>query len=169
MQNPCSADKEFGIYTWNLEYTSWNPEFKIVLDALEWCDLQKSPIFNTYRSVWILLLETFRFKDDYKYEIWLRVFFAYSQNINSADSFILLIFTRKVSTATFSEGGYTLSRWQNDKTTNIWWLVSATSLKVVVGWRRLPHFPAKMTLVHACALLSIEKISYARSRARLRI
>ena len=29
----------------------------------------------------------------------------YSQNINSAGSFILLIFTRKVSTVTFSEGG----------------------------------------------------------------
>ena len=35
MQNPCSADKVFGIYTWNLEYTSWNPEFKIVLDSLK--------------------------------------------------------------------------------------------------------------------------------------
>ena len=32
---PCSADKEFEIYTWNLEYTSWYPEFKIVLDSLK--------------------------------------------------------------------------------------------------------------------------------------
>ena len=32
---PCSADKEFEIYTWNLEYTSWNPELKIVLDSLK--------------------------------------------------------------------------------------------------------------------------------------
>ena len=31
------------------------------------------------------------------------------------------------------------------------------SLKLVVDWRRLPHFPAKMTLVRARALLSIEK------------
>ena len=30
------------------------------------------------------------------------------------------IFTRKVSTVTFSEGGYTPSRSQNDKTSNIW-------------------------------------------------
>ena len=34
------------------------------------------------------------------------------------------------------------------------------SLKLVVEWRRLSRFPAKMTLVHARALLSIEKISH---------
>ena len=46
----------------------------------------------------------------------------------------------------------------------IWQLVFATStflLKLVVEWRRLPLFPAKMPLVHARALLTIEKISYA--------
>ena len=36
-------------------------------------------------------------------------FFAYSQNIDSPESFILPFFTRKVSTVTFSEGGCTLS------------------------------------------------------------
>ena len=46
-------------------------------------------------------------------------FFAYSQYIDSPESFILSIFTRKVSTVTFSEGGYTLSRSQNDKTSNL--------------------------------------------------
>ena len=34
---------------------------------------------------------------------------------------------------------------------------------LVVERRRLSRFPAKMTLVHACALLSIEKISYSQS------
>ena len=78
-----------------------------------------------------------------------------------------------ISTVTFSEGGYTLSRAQNDKTFNIWHLVSATStfsLKVVVKWRRLPPFRAKMTLVHARALLTvIPRKSRTRSRTRLRI
>ena len=46
-------------------------------------------------------------------------FSAYSQNIGSQESFILPFFTGKVSTVTFSEGGYTLSPLQNDKTTNI--------------------------------------------------
>ena len=46
-------------------------------------------------------------------------FFAYSQNIDIPESFILPFFTRKVSTVIFSEGGYTLSRSQNDKTSNI--------------------------------------------------
>ena len=42
------------------------------------------------------------------------------QNIDSPESLILPFFTRKVSTVTFSEGGYALSWSQNDKTTNIW-------------------------------------------------
>ena len=46
-------------------------------------------------------------------------FFAYSQNTDSPESFILPFFTRKVSTVTFSEGGCTLSRSQNDKPSNI--------------------------------------------------
>ena len=33
------------------------------------------------------------------------------------------------------------------------------SLNPVVEWRRLSSFPAKMTLVHARALLGIEEIS----------
>ena len=53
-------------------------------------------------------LETFRFKDEdedeYEY-----VFFAYSQSIDSSESFILPFVTRIVNTLTFSEGGYTLS------------------------------------------------------------
>ena len=36
------------------------------------------------------------------------------------------------------------------------------SLKLVVEWRRLPHFPAKMTMALASALFSIEKISYSQ-------
>ena len=46
-------------------------------------------------------------------------FFASSHYIDSLESFILPFFSRKVSTVTFSEGGYALSRWQKDKTTNI--------------------------------------------------
>ena len=38
--------------------------------------------------------------------------------IDSLESFILPFYTRKVSTVNFSEGGYTLSRSQNDKTSN---------------------------------------------------
>ena len=45
--------------------------------------------------------------------------FAYSENIGSPESFILLFFTRKVSTVTLSVGDYTLSRSQNYKTSNI--------------------------------------------------
>ena len=39
--------------------------------------------------------------------------------IFNPESFILPFFTRKVNTVTVSEGGYTLSRSQNDKTSNI--------------------------------------------------
>ena len=69
-----------------------------------------------------LHIETFRFQDKGRR---LRVgdltssFFAYSQKIYSPESFILPFFTRKVSTVTVSEGGYTLYRSQNDKTSNI--------------------------------------------------
>ena len=70
----------------------------------------------------LVVLKTFKFKDedDYKYDIWLKVLLAYSENIDSPESFILPFLTRKVSTVTFSEGGYTLSWSQNDKTSNIW-------------------------------------------------
>ena len=69
----------------------------------------------TWRKV-----ETFRFEDedDHEYEI-----FACSQNIDFPESFILPFFFRKVSIVIFSEGGYALSRSQNDKTSNIWYLV----------------------------------------------
>ena len=43
----------------------------------------------------------------------------YSQNIDFQESFTLPYFTRKVSTVTFSEGGYALSPLQNDETANI--------------------------------------------------
>ena len=106
----------------------------------------------------LLIIETFRFKDENDYDL-TSSFFAYSQNIVFRESFSLPFFTRKVSTVILSEGGYALSRSQNDKTSNVWYLVFATfTLKLVVEWRRLPLFPAKMTLVHARALLSIEKI-----------
>ena len=139
-------------------------------------ELNSSPHSWTLPSVSVdssprsYLIETFRFEDeesdedDYEYEIWLKVFFAYSLNIDSPGSFILPYLTRKVSSVIFSEGGYALSRSQNDKTSTIWYLVSATStfsIRLVVEWRRLPRFPAKMTLVHARALLITEEISYS--------
>ena len=46
-------------------------------------------------------------------------FFAYFQNIDSPEFFILPFFTRKVSIVIFSEGGYALSRSQNVKISNI--------------------------------------------------
>ena len=45
--------------------------------------------------------------------LWVRdltwIFFAFPQNIDSPESYFLSYFTRKVSTVTFSEGGYALS------------------------------------------------------------
>ena len=61
----------------------------------------------------------FKYEDDFECEIGLKIFFAYSQNIDFPKSFILPFFTRKVSTVTFSEGGCTLSRSQNDIISNI--------------------------------------------------
>ena len=65
-------------------------------------------------------IETFKFedKDDYKYEIGLKVF-SRILKIDSPESFILPFFSRKVSTVILSEGGYAPSRSQNDKTSNI--------------------------------------------------
>ena len=67
-------------------------------------------------------METFRLKDEdnYEHEIWIKVDSRILKIIDFLESFILLFFTRKVSIVTFSEGGYTLSRSQNDKTSNIW-------------------------------------------------
>ena len=45
---------------------------------------------------------------------------------------------------------------------------SLFSLKLAVEWRRLSRFPAKMTPAHACALLSMDKIS-CRSGPRFKI
>ena len=73
-------------------------------------------------------------------------------------------FTRNICTVILIGGAQNLSRSLNDKTSNIWQIVSATttfSLKLVVEWRWLPRFPTKMTLVHERAILSIEKISYS--------
>ena len=81
-------------------------------------NLQGWPFFNTSNQE--ITIETFRFKDDNEYEIWLLSFFAYSKNIDSPESFILPFFTRKDSTVIFSEGGYALSRLQNDNTFNFW-------------------------------------------------
>ena len=52
----------------------------------------------------------------------------------------------------FIDGGYALSRSQNDKSSNIWQLISATTTfmqNLVVEWRRLSRFPDKITMGHA--------------------
>ena len=68
---------------------------------------------NHWVVVLLAPLETFRFKDENDYRLPIRdltsSFFSYSQNTDSPESFILLFFTRKVITVTFSEGGCTLS------------------------------------------------------------
>ena len=91
-------------------------------------------------------------------------FLAYCLKIDTPESVIVFFFTAKVSSLISVDGGKALSRSLNDKIPNIWYLVFATtrfSPKLVSEWRRLPHFPAKMTLVDARALLSIEKISFS--------
>ena len=57
-------------------------------------------VFATHCNFRGFKLETFRFEDedDYEYES----FFAYSQNIDSPESFILPFLTRKVSIVIFS-------------------------------------------------------------------
>ena len=65
------------------------------------------------------------------------------------------LFTRKASAFFFIEGGWALFWSQNDKTSNIWWLVfinTTLMLKIVVEWRQLSRFPAKMTVAHATLL-----------------
>ena len=46
--------------------------------------------------------------------------FAYSQNIDTPESFIVPFFIRKDSTVIYIEGGSALSWSQNDKTFNFW-------------------------------------------------
>ena len=45
----------------------------------------------------VMWIETFRLKDenDYEYEIWFKVFFAYCQKIDTPEFFIVLFFHRK--------------------------------------------------------------------------
>ena len=59
---------------------------------------------------------------------------------------------------------------QNDKTSNIWWVVSAiSSLKSVIEWRRLSRFPAKMTVVHAHKLHVLSKLSLRNLKVSNRV
>ena len=74
-----------------------------------------------------------------------KFFFGYSQKIDTPESSTVLFFTRKVGTV---------------------YRIMITILAFVnffpppvVELRRLSHFPAKITLVHAHALLSIKKTS----------
>ena len=87
-------------------------------------------------------------------------FFAYSQNIDSPERFILPFFTRKVSTATFSEGGYALS--PDRKMIKLLTLITCVRYFDILAKPRsrmttATTFSRKMTLVQG----SIEKISYS--------
>ena len=65
-------------------------------------------------------LESFRFEDEDNYDVrfdlkFIRVFSKYGL---PGKLHFTIIFTGKVSTVIFSEGGYALSQSQNDKTSN---------------------------------------------------
>ena len=66
------------------------------------------------------MIESFRFEDksEYEYDIYLTFLFVF-YNKDTQESFILLFFTKKVSMVIFTEGGLSLSHWQNDKTSHI--------------------------------------------------
>ena len=70
-------------------------------------------------------------------------------------------FTRKVSTVILLKEVIPSPNRKMIKLLTFWELapVTKTLLKLAVEWRWLSRFPAKMTLVHARAPLSIEKIS----------
>ena len=67
------------------------------------------------------MIESFRFEDksEYEYDIYL-MFLCMFYNKDTQESFILLFFTKRVSTVIFTEEGLSLSQWQNDKTSHIW-------------------------------------------------
>ena len=90
-------------------------------------------------------VESFRFEDesDYEYENWLSCFLKAA----------LLSLLKDVKPST-DRKKIKLLTFDNYDTTTF-------SLKLVTEWRRLSHFPAKMTLVRTRALLGIEKISFS--------
>ena len=113
-------------------------------------------------------VETFKLEveSDYKYEIWLNVFSLTFKKYTLRKASLYFWFKRKVSTVILIERSQAFSGSQNDKTFNVWLLVSATttfSLKSVIKWRWLSCFPAKMTLVHA----RCEHKTWSRSRLRI--
>ena len=98
-----------------------------------------------------IVLGTFRFEneDDYDYEIWLKVF-SHIFKINTP---------RKASCYHFSlEKLASLSLVKEVTRSPDRKMIKHSALDILFS---LPRFPAKMTLVHARALLSIEKISYS--------
>ena len=102
-------------------------------------------------------------------------FLAYSQNIDSPESVILPFFTRKVSTVTFSEGGYVLSRSQ--KWSNFQHLITRfrhfdilAKIPFLSQWSDDGYhvFPPKWRWFTRQPYLVLRK-SRTRSRTRLRI
>ena len=111
----------------------------------------------------VMWIETFRLEDetDYEYEIWFKVFFAYCQFFIvlffSPEKLVLLSLLKEVKPSPDSK---------------MIKLLTSDNLfpplrPLVVDWRPLPRFPSKMTLPHARALLTIEKISYTQSFSSL--
>ena len=93
-----------------------------------------------YWPPWIVIT-TFRCEDEGEYEIWLNFFSRILKVKTSRKTLALLSLVKEITRS----------------------LVFATmtfALKLVVEWRQLPRFLAKM-LVHAGVLPCIEKISYS--------
>ena len=95
---------------------------------------QTLAIYGVDTGIWTqATLESFRFQDedDWEYKIWLEVFSRIPKTPTFENASFYRISPKKLALLSFSEGGYTLSRSQNDKTTNIWYLVFASTTFVL--------------------------------------
>ena len=100
-----------------------------------------------------MLMAILRFEEED--DIYLvKVFFAYSQKLDSWGNIILPFLPEKKVTSP-DRKMLKLQTYEN----LFPWL---RAQKTVVEWRRLSRFPAKMTLAHASALLSIVKIEFSK-------
>ena len=117
------------------------------------------------------IVDSFRFKDgdDYEYDIWLTVFSRIIKIQNPPKAWFYHFSQKKLALLPLvkevapSPDRKMIKLLTFDNLFSPLWLRHKFSLKLVVEWRWLPRFPAKMALVHAQALLSIEKISYSLS------
>ena len=98
-----------------------------------------------------------------EYEIWFEFFRVYYKKIDTPESLIVLSSPEKLALLSLLEEA------KNNKTSTpviIIVVISTTtrlSLKLVVEWQWLSHFPAKMTLAYVWAPFRVEKTSYLSS------